>query len=57
MTEHQFATTRTARYYQLGALSAATRRVWFVAHGYRQLARYFLRHFAGHLAAADPALW
>ena len=55
MTEHHFPTTRTARYCQLGAASAATRRVWFVAHGYGQLARYFLRHFAP-LAAADPAL-
>lgn len=47
--------TRTARYYQLGELSATTRRVWFVAHGYGQLATYFIRHFA-HLTAADPDL-
>jgi predicted esterase len=53
--EQHFPVTRTARYYQLGELSATTRRVWFVAHGYGQLAAYFIRHFA-HLTAADPAL-
>ncbi|MBT9394696.1 phospholipase [Hymenobacter sp. NST-14] len=53
--EHQIAVTRTARYSQLGELSAATRRVWFVAHGYGQLAAYFIRHFA-HLTAQDPTL-
>ncbi len=55
MTEHHFAATRTARYYQLGELSAATRRVWFVAHGYGQLAQYFLRHFQA-ISTADPTL-
>ncbi|MFD1467228.1 alpha/beta hydrolase [Hymenobacter caeli] len=35
--------------------SNATRQVWFVCHGYGQLAAYFIRHFAA-LAAADPAL-
>ncbi|GAB2782597.1 esterase [Hymenobacter latericoloratus] len=46
---------RTARYYQLGELSAATRRVWIVAHGYGQLAMYFIRHFA-FLTDTDPGL-
>jgi predicted esterase len=55
MTEHRLTVSRTARYYQLGDLSAATRRVWFVCHGYGQLAAYFIRHFAS-LAEADPAL-
>lgn len=55
MTEHHLAVTRRARYYQLGELGADTRRVWFVLHGYGQLAAYFLRHFVP-LAAADPAL-
>ncbi|ALW85979.1 phospholipase [Hymenobacter sedentarius] len=54
MTEHHLAVTRTARYYQLGQLSAATKRVWFVCHGYGQLAAYFSRHFA-FITAADPA--
>ena len=53
--EQHFPVTRTARYYQLGELSATTQRVWLVAHGYGQLAAYFIRHFA-HLTAADPHL-
>ncbi len=53
MTEHHLAVTRTARYYQLGELSAATRQIWFVCHGYGQLAAYFSRHFA-FLTEADP---
>lgn len=53
--EQHFPVTRTARYYQLGELAATTRRVWVVAHGYGQLAAYFIRHFA-HLTAADPNL-
>ncbi|WP_375418008.1 alpha/beta hydrolase [uncultured Hymenobacter sp.] len=55
MTEHHLIVARSARYYQLNELTPATRRVWFVLHGYGQLAAYFLRHFAP-LAAADPAL-
>ena len=53
MAEHHLTITRTARYYQLGELSARTRRVWFVCHGYGQLATYFSRHFA-FLTEADP---
>ncbi|MBF9220740.1 alpha/beta hydrolase [Hymenobacter ruricola] len=53
MTEHHLTVARTARYYQLGELSASTRRVWFVCHGYGQLAAYFSRHF-GFLNDADP---
>ena len=53
MTEHHLAVTRSARYYQLGELSVHTRRVWFVCHGYGQLAAYFSRHFA-FLTEADP---
>lgn len=44
--EHHLTVARTARYQQLGALSERTRRVWFVCHGYGQLAAYFVRHFA-----------
>ncbi len=54
-TEHHLVVPRTARYHQLGTPSAATQRVWFVCHGYGQLAAYFIRHFAA-LAAADPGL-
>ncbi|MCB2410228.1 alpha/beta hydrolase [Hymenobacter lucidus] len=52
--ERHIAVTRSARYYQAGELSKATRQVWFVCHGYGQLAAYFIRHFH-HLAHADPA--
>jgi predicted esterase len=55
MTEHHLQVARTARYYQLGNLSSDTRRVWFVCHGYGQLAAYFIRHFA-FLVEADPHL-
>lgn len=34
-----------ARYVKLGAVSSRTRKVWFVLHGYGQLAEYFLRKF------------
>ena len=44
--EHHLTVARTARYHQLGEPSARTRRVWFVCHGYGQLAAYFVRHFA-----------
>jgi predicted esterase len=52
--ESHFTVTRTARYQQLGEISAATQQLWLVAHGYGQLAEYFIRHFAP-LHAADPA--
>lgn len=51
--ERHLTVARTARYHQLGSLSAQTRHVWFVCHGYGQLAEYFIRHFA-FLAEADP---
>src|SRR4051812_49424570 len=34
-----------ARYYRLGTLSADTKQVWFVLHGYGQLAQYFIKKF------------
>jgi predicted esterase len=51
--ERHLTVARTARYQQLGELSPHTRRVWFVCHGYGQLAAYFIRHFA-FLTEADP---
>lgn len=39
------AVQRTARYYTLGTVSLATKNVWFVLHGYGQLAKYFIRRF------------
>ncbi|MBL7990698.1 MAG: phospholipase [Candidatus Kapabacteria bacterium] len=44
---HHLQVQRTARYFTLGTLSAETREIWFVVHGYGQLAEYFIRHFRG----------
>jgi predicted esterase len=52
--EHHLTVPRTARYQQLGELSATTRQLWLVAHGYGQLTEYFSRHFQS-IQAADPA--
>lgn len=43
--EHHIPATRTARYYTMGGRGDAVRDVWFVLHGYGQLANPFLRHF------------
>jgi len=45
MHEHSIQVTRTARYYTLGELTPDTQHVWWVLHGYGQLAKYFIRHF------------
>ena len=42
MQEHRITVSRAARYFTLGRLE---REVWFVLHGYGQLAGRFLRHF------------
>ena len=36
---------KTARYFQLGEFSEQTTTVWFVLHGYGQLAAYFIKNF------------
>ncbi len=46
MTEHHIFVRRTARFYTLGAPGTHVKETWFVCHGYGQLARFFLRHFA-----------
>ncbi len=43
--EHHIAVARTARYFTVGSAGPKLREVWFVCHGYGQLAQYFLRHF------------
>lgn len=43
---HHLRVQRTARYYTLGAESGAPRAIWFVLHGYGQLAGDFIRYFA-----------
>ena len=52
---------RTARYYTLGAEGAEVRAIWFVLHGYGQLAGSFVRFFAdlaksGVMVVAPEAL-
>jgi predicted esterase len=42
---HHFEIKKTARYATLGNLSAQTEQIWFVCHGYGQLAEYFIRKF------------
>jgi predicted esterase len=43
MQKHYFTTGRTARYFTLGYRDSET--IWFVCHGYGQLAEYFIRNF------------
>src|SRR5689334_15206374 len=43
--EHHIEVRRTARYYVLGEIGDHTRDIWFVCHGYAQLARDFIDEF------------
>jgi predicted esterase len=45
--ERHIAVTRTARYYVLGTPGPDIEDVWFVCHGYGQLASDFIREFEG----------
>jgi len=45
INEHHISVQRTARYYTLGELTNQTTDLWFVLHGYGQLAKYFIRRF------------
>ncbi|TND09629.1 MAG: phospholipase/carboxylesterase [Bacteroidetes bacterium] len=45
MKQHQVTVPKTARYFTLGEAGPATKNVWFLCHGYGQLANYFLRNF------------
>ena len=45
MEKHHLKVSRTARYFTLGELNEQTKNVWFVCHGYGQLAEYFIRNF------------
>jgi predicted esterase len=51
---HHLRVQRTVRYYTLGGSSGAPRVIWFVIHGYGQLAGEFIRYFAD--IAADDVL-
>lgn len=43
--EFKVSTSKTARYYTLGLLGINTKEIWFVFHGYGQLAKDFLTEF------------
>ena len=43
--EFKVNTSKTARYFSLGILNRNTKYIWFVFHGYGQLAKGFLREF------------
>ncbi len=45
MIEQRIDFNFKARYYKLGEIKEATLQVWFVFHGYGQLAQFFLRKF------------
>ncbi len=46
VVEHALVVPRTARYYTLGPTHGFPRELWFVCHGYGQLASRFLAMFA-----------
>jgi predicted esterase len=46
MKEFEVSFNFKARYYTLGEITPATQKVWFVFHGYGQLAQFFLRKFS-----------
>ncbi len=43
---HHLRVQRTVRYYTLGGSNGAPRAIWFVIHGYGQLAGEFIRYFS-----------
>jgi predicted esterase len=45
MQQKKITIPKTARYFVLGEPTAAVTTVWFVCHGYGQLANYFIRNF------------
>lgn len=45
LERHHLSVRRTASYYMLGAPNPHTRSVWYVLHGYRQLADRFIERF------------
>lgn len=46
MDEHRLSVPRSARYFTIGVDPRTASEIWFVLHGYGQLAGRFLRHFA-----------
>jgi predicted esterase len=54
-TEHHIQVPRTARYHTIGEPGPETQDVWFVCHGYGQLAADFIRDFEP-IAAPDRVI-
>src|SRR5690349_9000283 len=46
MMQHEISFEFRARYFKLGEISTQTKQVWFVLHGYGQLAQYFIKKFS-----------
>lgn len=46
MQNNHLKIQKTARYFTHGDLSETTKNIWFVCHGYGQLAEYFIKNFA-----------
>lgn len=44
--EKHLVIPKTARYFLHGTPSEKTKEIWFIIHGYGQLAQYFIRHFS-----------
>jgi predicted esterase len=45
MTQKNIVVPKTARYFVLGEPSEQTEQIWFVCHGYGELAQYFIKKF------------
>jgi predicted esterase len=45
MIQAEVSFSFSGRYFKLGEINADTKQVWFVLHGYGQLAKYFIRKF------------
>lgn len=46
MQSHHISVTKTARYHTLGSLNEQTEEIWFVIHGWAQLASEYLKNFS-----------
>ncbi len=45
MQKHQITIQKTAHYVTIGEMNDQTENIWFVIHGYGQLAEYFIKKF------------
>jgi predicted esterase len=55
ITPHNIITSKTARYYTAGKIDDSVRELWFVLHGYGQLAGEFINEFP-YLASEGSAV-